>query len=176
LFYKVHHCSFSTIFILHIVNFSEHSTSTPVGTCSIPTRNRSSTLPLPSSYCQEDILSDSESFSGDEDEGYAGDTGSRTPTDDLPDIDIEQVVRKLSEAGENLWEGGLYYFVACEIRDTERSYCLDLELLNVQFRNQVVKSQLLSPRQVSELFGSLDLIQEFHKNFLAELERRMAMW
>ena len=55
-------------------------------------------------------------------------------------------------------------------------YCLDLELLNVQFRNQVVKSQLLSPRQVSELFGNLDLIQEFHKNFLAELEKRMAIW
>ncbi|XP_062521727.1 FERM, ARHGEF and pleckstrin domain-containing protein 2-like [Corticium candelabrum] len=129
---------------------------------------------------QEVSSSDSDIISGDEDEGYDGDTGCGTPThdsDDLPDVDIEQVVQKLSQDHCRLMEEmGPYYFVACEIRDTERSYCLDLELLNVQFRNQVVKSQLLSPRQVSELFGNLDLIQEFHKNFLAELEKRMAIW
>ena len=104
------------------MNFPGHSASTPTPTpTSTSARNRSSTLPLPSSYCQEDVHSDSESLSGDEDEGYAGDTGYRTPTDELPDIDIEQVVRKLSEDSEKLWEGRLYYFVACEIRDTERS-------------------------------------------------------
>ena len=40
----------------------------------------------------------------------------------------------------------------------------------------MVKSQLLSARQVSELFGNLDVIQEFHKDFLRELENRLDTW
>ncbi|XP_062513939.1 FYVE, RhoGEF and PH domain-containing protein 6-like isoform X3 [Corticium candelabrum] len=66
-------------------------------------------------------------------------------------------------------------FITCELRDTERSYCADLQLLNVQFKAQLVSSDILSPRQVSELFGDLSLIQAFNNNFLLELEERISL-
>ena len=79
---------------------------------------------------QEVSSSDSDIISGDEDEGYDGDTGCGTPThdsDDLPDVDIEQVVQKLSQDHCRLMEEmGPYYFVACEIRDTERSLVVNV--------------------------------------------------
>lgn len=93
--------------------------------CSTPTRDQAKAVPSSSCQQEEHIRSDSESLSGDEDEGYDGDTGCGTPTqdsDELPDIDIEQVVRKLSSDSEMAGrEIRPYYFVACEIRDTERS-------------------------------------------------------
>ena len=45
-----------------------------------------------------------------------------------------------------------------------------------KFRSAVERSRLLLPKQVSELFLNLDLIQEFHKSFLCELEERLSLW
>ncbi|XP_062513993.1 FERM, ARHGEF and pleckstrin domain-containing protein 2-like isoform X2 [Corticium candelabrum] len=92
---------------------------------------------------------------------------------DIPDVDINQVVRALSE--EKNESSDSYNFVACELRDTERSYCADLQLLNVKFRLQLVMANVLSPRQISELFGNLSFIHDFSNNFLFELEERIIL-
>jgi hypothetical protein len=123
----------------------------------------------------QSVFTEVDSLQGtDDDEDYSNcSLGRSTPNGILlPDIDIQQVVRKLSgdEAGKLMYPEN---FLACELRDTERSYCADLHLLNEQFRGQLVRSQMLSPRQLSDLFGNLSLIHEFNKNFLSQLEQRM---
>ncbi|XP_062513938.1 FYVE, RhoGEF and PH domain-containing protein 5-like isoform X2 [Corticium candelabrum] len=62
-----------------------------------------------------------------------------------------------------------------QFRVVSLRYCADLQLLNVQFKAQLVSSDILSPRQVSELFGDLSLIQAFNNNFLLELEERISL-
>lgn len=64
------------------------------------------------------------------DEGFDDGCGELLSSDvDVPDVDIVQVVRKLSEQAAD--EPTIAYFcVIREIRDTERSYVRDLDILN----------------------------------------------
>ena len=54
-----------------------------------------------------------------EDEGYSGDVGFTPDAIDIPDVDIQQIMDKMSASLQKAWHG--FYFVACELRDTERS-------------------------------------------------------
>ena len=67
-----------------------------------------------------------------DDEGFDDGCGELLSSDvDVPDVDIVQVVRKLSEqAAENDGPTIAYFCVIREIRDTERSYVRDLDILN----------------------------------------------
>eukprot|EP00118_Oscarella_pearsei_P004425 m.18912 g.18912 ORF g.18912 m.18912 type:complete len:1153 (+) comp27750_c0_seq3:285-3743(+) len=94
--------------------------------------------------------------------------------DDIPVVDMGELARKLSDHIA-IGPVNAYYFIACEIRDTERSYLRDLEFLRI-LREEIEHSHILLPRQISELFVNLDLIENFHRHFLDELEGRLDYW
>ncbi|CAB4062998.1 FARP2 [Lepeophtheirus salmonis] len=68
------------------------------------------------------------------------------------------------------------YFIAKEILMTERTYKKDLEIINLWFRDEVNKEDMVPEEIVSLLFSHLDPIYELHCNLLKDIEQRMATW
>eukprot|EP00117_Sycon_ciliatum_P020440 scpid15605/ scgid18209/ FERM, RhoGEF and pleckstrin domain-containing protein 2; FERM domain including RhoGEF len=68
------------------------------------------------------------------------------------------------------------FYISQELRDTERSYVADLDMLNVKFRNAIQTAGALSEEKTNELFEQLDDLYAFHIELLVELENRMAFW
>ncbi|XP_004427865.1 PREDICTED: FERM, RhoGEF and pleckstrin domain-containing protein 2 [Ceratotherium simum simum] len=68
------------------------------------------------------------------------------------------------------------YFIAKEILATERTYLKDLEVITVWFRSAVVKEDAMPADLMTLLFSNIDPIYEFHRGFLHEVERRLALW
>ena len=72
----------------------------------------------------------------DEEAGKESSTTALTPhsallaCENVPLADIGEMVRNMSDDKVTNRATNAYYFVACEIRDTERSYFRDLELLS----------------------------------------------
>ncbi|XP_074859817.1 FERM, ARHGEF and pleckstrin domain-containing protein 2 isoform X1 [Carettochelys insculpta] len=68
------------------------------------------------------------------------------------------------------------YFIAKEILATERTYVKDLEVITVWFRSAVIKENAMPEGLMTLLFSNIDPIYEFHRNFLKEMEQRLALW
>ncbi|XP_029285268.1 FERM, ARHGEF and pleckstrin domain-containing protein 2 isoform X2 [Cottoperca gobio] len=68
------------------------------------------------------------------------------------------------------------YFIAKEILTTERTYLKDLEVITVWFRSAVVKENAMPEGLMTLLFSNIDPIYEFHRDFLKELDQRLALW
>ncbi|KAJ8277083.1 hypothetical protein GJAV_G00071300 [Gymnothorax javanicus] len=68
------------------------------------------------------------------------------------------------------------YFIAKEILTTERTYLKDLEVITVWFRSAVIKENAMPEGLMNLLFSNIDPIYEFHREFLKEVEQRLALW
>ncbi|XP_062306747.1 FERM, ARHGEF and pleckstrin domain-containing protein 2 isoform X3 [Osmerus eperlanus] len=68
------------------------------------------------------------------------------------------------------------YFIAKEILTTERTYLKDLEVITVWFRSAVIKENAMPEGLMTLLFSNIDPIYEFHRDFLKEIDQRLALW
>ncbi|XP_057601981.1 FERM, ARHGEF and pleckstrin domain-containing protein 2 isoform X2 [Hippopotamus amphibius kiboko] len=68
------------------------------------------------------------------------------------------------------------YFVAREVLATERTHLKDLEVITVWFRSAAAKADAMPAELTRLLFSAVDPIYEAHRDFLRELEQRLARW
>ncbi|XP_077572264.1 FERM, ARHGEF and pleckstrin domain-containing protein 1-like isoform X1 [Stigmatopora nigra] len=69
------------------------------------------------------------------------------------------------------------YFIAKELLTTERTYLKELQVITQSFKKMAEKDEEAFPVAVSDLISAnYDPIHKFHKEFLTEVEQRLAQW
>ena len=68
------------------------------------------------------------------------------------------------------------YSICREILNTERTHLKDLQVVICHFRSALREESGIPEQILSMLYSTLDPIFEFHKEFLSQLEHRVAEW